>query len=529
MVGGVAAAAASDDAAGQGPVTAAAAKPTSRTGLIVLLVFALLHFMVVVGLAVGGIVTQASFAGQLNQLVFDEPAVAGSAWVGSSITAMWVVVAVECVLVVLFVFLEIKSTIMSYITAVRKRSRVSPTAHQEILAFVWPVIALLILLAWFAMGVIATALNKMAYQGLWCDTGKVEQDLFGFFGGIPSASPDCTESGAVSTAYVALGFGIISVMLNTVLAFIYQPIGTSAKLAALVPAILLAAILLLFPVAMLELVFQVQRYFYLQGVFTWEPELVVALIAWILATLLSLFLAYAVMRLRLLPRISRNVLQSFGKQVPLDMAELKEMEATAGKGIGEGVPADIETGMKGDAFPDTSADQNKKKKKVSFRLGGSKKEDKDKADAAAAAASAAAAAGQPPPKRPERFMLVTSLRLVAMQFQFVAQLPTVFGFLAPVLALSSLKITSAWSYICLGLSCGLALLFAVGCWYQRRVFQNYVLSIERETLAAMAAKEAAKEERKAAAAAAKAAGDTLPTTTGAWSTGNKAAGKAKAK
>jgi len=196
---------------------------------------------------------------------------------------------------------------------------------------------------------------------------------------------------------MGLVFALLTIGFHMLMYFWHQPKGACAKMLVLIPAILLVAALLLKPVTAMMNFRYTQLFYTTKGNFTFTGEMIVALIEFVTAVWLSLYMGWAASSLRLLNRFTNTLLGCCGREYE-DIYYEREESMKANKGHGD--PYD----------------------------------------------AAEAGEGEAPTSQKTRrsYSLRAASKSMLQQYYYMTQLPTVFGFISPMITYFSLGVQNWW-------------------------------------------------------------------------------------
>ncbi|KAF8058367.1 hypothetical protein HT031_005685 [Scenedesmus sp. PABB004] len=333
---------------------------------------------------------------KLQRLAFPKP---GSKLVANNgrpgidhmeIKALWALVAIECGALIFFLSLAIALMWVPYIGACRAHKRARRTKRSFL---PWFVTLVLVAAAWFKLFTLSSVLNKMAYQGSWCATND-NLDIKYTFNPGSAPPPTCRLAPMAGGIRQVMVYAMLTIAFHMLLWFVHQPKGTVGKAYGLLPSVLVVAALVLKPVTSMMNVYYTQSAFVKQGNFTFTAEMIVALIEFITAVWLSLYMGWAIHALRLIPRFTNTLLSCCGKEYEDVYFEREAAEAAAADAAKGG---DLEAG----------GDAKKHRRRKSYAL-------------RAAAKS------------------------VVMQYYMMTQIPSIFGFVSPMITYFALRVTNWW-------------------------------------------------------------------------------------
>eukprot|EP00882_Tetradesmus_deserticola_P000612 GHRQ01000668.1.p1 GENE.GHRQ01000668.1~~GHRQ01000668.1.p1 ORF type:complete len:505 (+),score=214.51 GHRQ01000668.1:245-1759(+) len=318
--------------------------------------------------------------------------------------ALWVMVAIECVLLVCFLALAIALIWVPYMSACRQHKRARRTRRSF---FPWLITLLLVGTAWFKLFIISSALNKMAYQGTWCASND-NLDIRYTFDGNAEPKIGCNLAPMATGIRQAMVFAMLTIGFHMLVFFLHQPKGAFGKLFGLVPSVLVAAALLLKPVTSIMNFYYTQWHFVSQGNFTFPAEMIVALIEFVTAVWLSIYMGWAVHSLRVIPRFTNTLLACCGKKYE-------------------------------DVYYESDADD------------------------------AAKTLDGPEHKGRKSYALRASVKSLLQQFFYMTQLPAVFGFVSPMITYFALNITNWWIVFDIIVGAALIFIYMLLCAVHRKV------------------------------------------------------------
>uniref|UniRef100_A0A383WDT2 Uncharacterized protein n=1 Tax=Tetradesmus obliquus TaxID=3088 RepID=A0A383WDT2_TETOB len=341
------------------------------------------------------------------------------------VKALWALVAIECALLVFFLALSIALMWVPYMSACRQHRRPRRTRRSF---FPWFITLVLVGAAWFKLFTLSSVLNKMAYQGTWCASND-NLDIKYTFDGKGEPPAGCKLAPMAGGIRKAMVFSMLTIGFHMLVFFLHQPKGTFGKLFGLVPAVLVVAALLLKPVTSImnfyytqwhfvnRPVTSIMNFYYTQwhfvnrGNFTFPAEMIVALIEFLTAVWLSLYMGWAVHSLRLIPRFTNTLLSCCGKKYQDVYYEDEHEEEHAAKGVDE--------------------------------LGGK-------------------------PRR-KGYALRASAKALVQQYYYMTQLPSVFGFVSPMITYFGLNITNWWIVFDIIVGAALIFIYMLLCAFHRKV------------------------------------------------------------
>lgn len=325
------------------------------------------------------------------------------------VKALWALVAIECALLVFFLALSIALMWVPYMSACRQHRRPRRTRRSF---FPWFITLVLVGAAWFKLFTLSSVLNKMAYQGTWCASND-NLDIKYTFDGKGEPPAGCKLAPMAGGIRKAMVFSMLTIGFHMLVFFLHQPKGTFGKLFGLVPAVLVVAALLLKPVTSIMNFYYTQWHFVNRGNFTFPAEMIVALIEFLTAVWLSLYMGWAVHSLRLIPRFTNTLLSCCGKkyQDVYYEDEREEEREHAAKGLDE-------------------------------------------------------AGGKP---RRKGYALRASAKALVQQYYYMTQLPSVFGFVSPMITYFGLNITNWWIVFDIIVGAALIFIYMLLCAFHRKV------------------------------------------------------------
>ncbi|KAI8471159.1 MAG: hypothetical protein J3K34DRAFT_418255 [Monoraphidium minutum] len=219
--------------------------------------------------------------------------------------ALWIILAVEAAMTIIFPVLAVALLWLPYIHSCRGGARSRRTKR----SFVpWFCTLLLVCAAWFKLFAIISLINKMHAHKVWCTVGE-NLDLQYTFN--PSAQPelaDCRQVWFASGIRQSIIFAVATICFHMLMYFGHQPFSTLGKAYGILPTILIVALLLLKPLTALMNWYYTQGHFTELLNFTFTSEMIVALISFITAIWLSVYMGWAIHSVRLIPRFTNTLL-----------------------------------------------------------------------------------------------------------------------------------------------------------------------------------------------------------------------------
>lgn len=359
--------------------------------------------------------------GQLERQPFDKP---GNPKVPNNgdfgirnmeIRGLWAIMAVESVLLLAFISLAIGLMWVPYIGACKQHRRARRTKRSF---FPWLLTLMLVACAWFKLVTLSSTLNKMNYQGTWCATND-NLDIKYTFNPQSAPAPTCNQTPLATNIRRVMVYAMLTIAFHMLMFFWHQPKGTIGKAYGLLPAALVVALLVLMPVASLMNMYYTQNAFTRNGNFTFTAELIVALIAFITSVWLSLYMGWAIHSLRLIPRFTNTLLACCGKQYE-------------------------------DVYYEKEQDSLRSRSSVSRE---SSMEE-----------------GEAPHKAGRKsYSLRAASKSVLQQYFFMTQLPSVFGFVSPMITFFALGVQNWWIKFDIILGAVLIFIYMLLCGFHRKL------------------------------------------------------------
>lgn len=292
--------------------------------------------------------------------------------------ALWILLAIEAGLLMVFLSLAISLLWVPYISSCRGGERSRRTKRSF---FPWACTLLLVGTAWFKLFILSSLMNKLAAHNLWCSDDD-SLDLKYTFRSSAALPEGCSQGVQVyfSTAMRrTLVYSLLTIGFHMLMYFWHQPRSSVGKAFGFVPVVLIVAALLVKPVTSLLTWYFTQGHYIIKlHNFTFPGEVIVALISFMTSVWLSIYMGWAVHSVRLVPRFTNTLLACCGRRYT-DVYyehEKNELEAEA-----------------------------QRKGRVSYSLRG-------------------------------------AIKSMVQQFFYMVQLPAVFGFVAPMITYFSLNVTN---------------------------------------------------------------------------------------
>lgn len=316
--------------------------------------------------------------------------------------ALWGIMGIEAGIALVFLGLSVGLMWVPYIRSCRGGTRSRRTKRSFL---VWVCTLVLICSAWFKVFVMSSLVNKMQAQGAWCASGENLDLQYTFTPGAQAPeAPGCTPAPFAPAIRMTLVFALLTIGFHMIMYFLHQPRGILGKLFGLVPAVLTVGALLVKPIT------SIMNWYYTQGHFTqlhnytFTAEVIVALISFITAVWLSLYMGWAMHSVRLIPRFTNTLLACCGRK-HVDVYYESEEQT---------LDDDIDSGHMS-------------------------------------------------------YSLRAAIKSMVQQFYYMVQLPSVFGFVAPMITYFSLGVQNWWIVADILSGAAILIIYMLMCAFHRRL------------------------------------------------------------